>query len=266
MTKKFRDELTGGIDAHRPAERGSECSRDEEVVAYLYGETNDGEAARFTQHLAACASCREEVAASGVVRERIGEWRAEAVRLTPSLGISDAISLTPKLAKAPTRRRSAGAALREFFALSPWWMQAGTAATALILCVLAALSFARAEVRWDESGVALMTGARDSSEKTNEATILRGVTQSQVDEMIATHAREVGALHQELQQKEASLIAAQQKLSEVERTQPQTVMASGKERRRRNTRVPASRTPDSYLAGNSEEDLPRLYDLLRDVN
>ncbi|MDQ3684047.1 MAG: zf-HC2 domain-containing protein [Acidobacteriota bacterium] len=266
MTKKFRDELTGGISARRTAERGSECSRAEEVVAYLYGETNDGEAARFTQHLAACASCRNEVAAFGVVRERIGEWRAEAVRLTPSLGMSDAISPTPELAKAPARRRSAGAALREFFALSPWWMQAGTTAAALVLCVLAALVFARAEVRWDESGIALKTGARNSIEKTNEAPISNGTTQSQVDEMLANHAREVSVLRQELQQKEASLIAAQQKLSEAERTQPQIVTASGRERRRRNSRVPASRTSDPYLAGNSEEDLPRLYDLLRDVN
>ncbi|HVF27587.1 MAG TPA: zf-HC2 domain-containing protein [Pyrinomonadaceae bacterium] len=266
MTKKFRDELTSNLDARRPAERGSECSGAEEVVAYLYGETNDEEAARFTQHLNACASCREEVAALGGVREWIGEWRAEAVRLTPSLGMRNAISVTPEFAEAQPRRRSARAVLGEFFALSPWWMQAGTAAAALVLCVLAALSFTRAEVRWDENGVALVTGARKSIEKTNEAPISNGVTQSQIDEMIANHAREVGALRQELQQKEASLIASQQKLSEAERAQPQIVTASSKERRRRNTRVPASRTPDSYLAGNSEEDLPRLYDLLRDVN
>ncbi|HVF86908.1 MAG TPA: zf-HC2 domain-containing protein [Pyrinomonadaceae bacterium] len=266
MTKKFRDKPTGGIDARRPVGHDSECGRAEEVVAYLYGETTDKEAARFTQHLAACAACRDEVAAFGVVREGIGEWRAEAVRLTPSLGMSDAISPTPEFAKAQPRRRSARAALGEFFALSPRWMQAGTAAAAIVLCVLAALSFARAEVRWDESGIALNTGARNSVEKTNEAPITNGVTQSQVDEMITNHAREVGALRQELQQKEASLIAARQKLSDAERMQPQTVTASSRERRRRNTRVPASRTPDSYLAGNSEEDLPRLYDLLRDVN
>lgn len=269
MSEKMSNELTGGADRRQISMRDAECGRDEEVVAYLYGETSDAEAASFTQHLAACASCRDEVAALGMVRGRIGEWRAEAVRLAPSPAMSDAASILPAAhSAAPPRRRSARAALREFFALAPWWMQAGTATAALAICVLAAFVFARAEVRWDEGGVALATGGRNASVKKTEVTIPDGVTQARVDALIANHAREVGALRQQLQQKETSLATAQEKLSAGTAAQPRIMTASGKPRpgRRRSNRGPSNRTSDSYLAGTNEEDLPQLYDLLRDVN
>ncbi|HEX8722630.1 MAG TPA: zf-HC2 domain-containing protein, partial [Pyrinomonadaceae bacterium] len=61
------------------------CDRAEEFVTYLYGEAEPAEARAFRRHLEACAVCRDELAALGVVREGLGLWRAEALGTVPSL-------------------------------------------------------------------------------------------------------------------------------------------------------------------------------------
>src|SRR2546421_5264883 len=108
--------------------RGRE--RGEELVAYIYGEATPVEAKAFRRHLTGCAVCREELAAFGAVREAVGEWRAEALSTIPSLDIGEELSQAASSRRAPERKRSAVAALRQFFALSPVWLQAGAAAAA----------------------------------------------------------------------------------------------------------------------------------------
>ncbi|HJU91422.1 MAG TPA: hypothetical protein VJ656_00695, partial [Pyrinomonadaceae bacterium] len=74
-----------------------------------------------------CAGCREEVASFGVVRESITAWRDEAL----SGFVSTPLAATP-------RKKSAIAALRQFFDFSPLWLKAATGFAVVAFCVLAA--------------------------------------------------------------------------------------------------------------------------------
>jgi negative regulator of sigma E activity len=119
------------------------CARAEEMVAYLYGEASQTEARDFERHVQRCASCRAETAAFGDVREAIGEWRQQSLGTlySPALEANDVIAFaSPR--EASKQRRSAFAALSEFFTLSPVWMRAATVAVALIFCALVVIAIA----------------------------------------------------------------------------------------------------------------------------
>ena len=164
------------------------CDRAEQLVTYLYGEAAPAEAEAFRQHLTGCAVCREEMAALGGVREMVGEWRAEALGALPSLGIDESFANAANVQTSYTRKRSAVAALREFFSLSPLWLRAGAVAATLVFCALAALTLARAEVRWDASGFAFNTGVKErvvEKEKLVQVPVETGFTQEQVNARIA---------------------------------------------------------------------------------
>src|SRR5690348_14925612 len=103
------------------------CERAPDLMAFLYHEMNDGETREFELHLQECGSCREEFASFGVVRESIAEWRDEALAGFVS---------TP-----PVKKKSALAALRQFFDLSPLWLKAATGFAVIAFCVLAGLLF-----------------------------------------------------------------------------------------------------------------------------
>ena len=104
----------------------STCSRADDLISFLYGESNESEAHDFKQHLEACSNCQNEFAALGGVRESIALWKTEALS-GPRV----------EIVTAPVRRRSAVAALREFFALSPLWMKGAVGFATLVLCVMA---------------------------------------------------------------------------------------------------------------------------------
>lgn len=167
------------------------CGRGEELVAYLYGEADAAESNRFRQHLSSCAACREELAAFGGVRDAVREWRAEVFSATPALDIREALTSTTEAQREPERKRSAVAALREFFSLSPLWLQFGAVAAALVVCALAALTFARTEVRWDASGLAFRTGvpARVIKEQV-QVPVQTGYTEEQVNAIANQRANE----------------------------------------------------------------------------
>ena len=99
------------------------CERASDLIAFLYGEADDPEARDFQLHLQQCNSCREEVASLGVVRESITAWRDEA--------LAGFVSTS-----ATTQKKSALAALRQFFDLSPMWLKGATAFAAVTFCVL----------------------------------------------------------------------------------------------------------------------------------
>jgi hypothetical protein len=198
------------INANGAAEaRG--CGRDEELLAHLYGESAPAEAADFRRHLADCAACGEELAAFGGVRASVGEWREEVMRSVPALNVAERVAPYASSTKAGTRApevthvathtrdeartRSASAALREFFSLAPMWLRVGTAAAAFVFCALAALTLARAEVRWDSNGFAFNTGVRERVvEKQIQSPAPKGFTQEQVDALVRQNVeREVAA-------------------------------------------------------------------------
>ncbi|HKC63063.1 MAG TPA: zf-HC2 domain-containing protein [Pyrinomonadaceae bacterium] len=124
-------------------ERTEICARSEDLVAYLYGEASQTDARDFERHTQHCAACRTELAAFGNVREAIGEWRHQALGTIVSTAFENNNVTAFVSTKEPSRpKRSALAAIREFFTLSPLWMRAATAAIALIFCALAFIAIA----------------------------------------------------------------------------------------------------------------------------
>lgn len=246
------------------------CERSEELVAYLYGEAAPREAKAFRRHLDACAVCREELAAFGAVREAVGEWRAEALSTVPSLNLEEELSpaLSPRLGHA--LRRSAAAALREFFSLSPLWLQAGSVAALLVVCALAALTFARTEVRWDSNGLAFRTGVREHlTERLVPVTAQAGYTQEQVNAIVKENVeREVAAEHAkwEAENQRANVLEAALK-QQKSAARSANILAS-----QRGPQRPASgRSRSPQLAevdpfSTREERVPRLTDLLDAVD
>ena len=102
------------------------CERGSDLITFVYNETNESETLAFELHLKECSDCREEVASFGVVRESITAWRDEAL----SGFVSTPLAATPK-------SKSAIAALRQFFDLSPLWLKGASAFAVLVFCVLA---------------------------------------------------------------------------------------------------------------------------------
>ena len=105
------------------------CERASDLVAFLYGEADEREARDFQLHLQQCGNCREEVASFRDVRHSIKAWRDEAL----AGFVSTPVTTQPKT-------KSALAALRQFFDLSPLWLKGATALAAVTFCVLAGLA------------------------------------------------------------------------------------------------------------------------------
>lgn len=244
------------------------CGRAADLVAYLYGEAGPAEAREFRLHLNACASCRDELAAFGVVRERVGEWRAEALRDAPPLDLGGAFepaTLPPPAAPPPNvpRGRSARAALREFFSLSPVWLRAGAPAAALLVCALAALVFARAEVRWGADGLAFRAGVAErvvNRVERVEVPAAGGFTREQFEAAVRERVENELAAAERRRAEESEQRAA----TAASKPAPRLEAAS-------NPNAPPRKRPAPRLARRGrprfedEESLPRLSDLLSGV-
>ena len=110
-------------------ELSSTCEHAGDLVSVLYGEASEPERRDFELHLKQCGSCRAEFASFAAVRESIGEWRDEALT-----GFVSTHSATLPA------RKSALAAFRQFFDLSPLWLKGAVGFAAVLFCALAALS------------------------------------------------------------------------------------------------------------------------------
>jgi predicted anti-sigma-YlaC factor YlaD len=252
------------------------CGRGEELVAYLYGEADAAESNSFRQHLNSCAACREELAAFGGVRDAVREWRAEVFNATPALDIREALTSTAEARREPERKRSAVAALREFFSLSPLWLQFGAVAAALVVCALAAFTFARTEVRWDSNGLAFRTGVPTRVVKEQvQVPVQTGYTQEQVDAMVKDGvdrqlAIKEAAWKTESDQREGAL---QNELARLKATRGSgTQLASVRSPRSstqgnsaHNQLVAVEASPDPFST-REERGVPHLTDLLDAVN
>ena len=113
-------------------DHSSTCERADELVSVLYGEASERERRDFELHMQQCNNCRAEFAAFAQVRESIGEWRDEAL----SGFVSAHVAPMPV-------RKSALAAWRQFFDLSPLWLKGAVGLAAVVFCVLAALAVVR---------------------------------------------------------------------------------------------------------------------------
>ncbi len=121
------------------------CERASDLIAFLYGEADELETRDFQLHLQQCSSCREEVESLGVVRESITTWRDEALAGFISTPVAQ-----PK---------SALAALRQFFDLSPLWLKGATAFAAVTFCVLVGLVIFRSTNNNHVSSTNINSGA-----------------------------------------------------------------------------------------------------------
>src|SRR5215813_4982717 len=111
------------------AETREVCERADDLLSYLYGEANEAQAQSFELHLKQCKSCSTELTSFGQVRNSMVTWRDE---------ILDSFVTWP-LAAAP-RKKSALAALKGFFDLSPLWMKGAAALATVLFCVLVLLT------------------------------------------------------------------------------------------------------------------------------
>ena len=136
MNEKERRDAKMLINRDAPS-----CSRADDLIGYLYSEAGEAQAKDFEQHMAWCASCRDELAAFGHVRASIGEWRDQSLgSMASSISVVDSAPLLVPAKATQTRTRSALAALREFFALSPMWLRGATAFASVLFCALAAIA------------------------------------------------------------------------------------------------------------------------------
>ncbi|HEX8129805.1 MAG TPA: zf-HC2 domain-containing protein [Pyrinomonadaceae bacterium] len=252
------------------------CERAGELVAYFYGEATRDERASFDAHLARCGACRDELNAFAEVRESVGHWRAEILNHAPAHTLAD--RLAPEALHANTNvaavpRRSALAALREFFTLSPVWLPAGMAAAALVVCALLALAAFNAEVRWDDGGLAFGTRLRQSETKPAppvqiSAPAGKVYTQAELDKLVA----ERDAALRELEDTRAQLddSRAVNLIDAVETLEPASasreISPSVNPRRERRASPAPNAQPKRQRSNRDEEDVPRLYDLLIEAN
>lgn len=269
------------------------CERGEQLIAYLYGESTPAENEEFRRHVAGCAACGEELAAFGGVREGLAEWREEVVRSMPPLNVNDSLAAAANASArasevstpaadvvahathARGRTRSATAALREFFSLSPAWLRFGTAAAALVFCAMAALIIARAEVRWDSNGFALNAGVVKERVVVNQiqTPAPNGFTQGKVDALIRQNVeREVAAAQERWKAEQAARVgnaeivnANGERRSSTSRNAGGAAASKSQQGSRRSPRGGAhgellAGAEDVFYPG--EESVPRLTDIL----
>ena len=193
-------------DTNSPA-----CERAPDLMAFIYNEMNERESREFGSHLQSCSKCREEAASFGVVRDSIVAWRDEVLT-----------GFVPSTAT-PTRR-SAVAAFKQFFDLSPLWLKGATAFAVLTFCVLAGLLFVNSR---QEHSAASNNGA--------------AYTQQDVDRMIKE------ALAQ--QQQQTPVDTAPESIATSNLPLPQTRPAVRRETVAKNRR-PLSRAEREQLAAD----------------
>ncbi|MFL6228619.1 MAG: anti-sigma factor family protein [Pyrinomonadaceae bacterium] len=248
------------------------CGRAEQLVNYLYGESDAEESAGFEQHLSVCAACRDELQAFGQVREAVGAWRAELWQGAPAFATADVLP-----AAAPRRglvgagsARSAWAAWREFFALSPAWLRFGAVAAALVVCALAALAVVNAEVGRDNGRLVFRTGVwHKASPNATQSVNSHRVDAAQLNQLVAERDAAVRQLEEARAQLEDSRAANIQAVYDViddssqADASPQSQSKDAGASRARHT---GGARKSARRGARSEEDLPRLLDLLGSGN
>jgi anti-sigma factor RsiW len=143
------------------------CGRENDLVAFLYGELNNVEAQTFQRHVRDCASCNAELAAFRDVRESVVTWRNE------SLGIISAPISESAVARVRQQGPSALAAVRQFFNLAPLWMKGAVAFASLLFVLFAGLAIAR--LRDEPAAIVITQGSNANSEQQINALVEKRV-------------------------------------------------------------------------------------------
>ena len=114
------------------------CGRENDLIAFLYGELDPGERSVFSNHMQECRSCGAELSEFSSLRESVVAWRDEALAGVTSPAIQASAPV-----RAESRQPTALTALREFFNLSPLWMKGAVVFASLLFCLFTVLAAAR---------------------------------------------------------------------------------------------------------------------------
>ncbi|MCA1557229.1 MAG: replication termination factor 2 family protein, partial [Acidobacteria bacterium] len=197
------------------------------------------------------------------------EWRNQ---LLPSFEPSHNIALGSAETVATARKRSALAALREFFTLSPAWMRAATAAAVIAICALVAFTVTHFY----------------EQPRTVVKVVPTGPTQDEVDAMVKKRAEELRLKEQqEEKERQAALASATEqrvvtstdngaaatlpKVRKAAGASSASTVAAGQQRQESPEKAKASREARQQLAelvqvSREDDSLPRLSDLIDDSN
>jgi len=146
------------------------CAQQEALIDYLYGELSEVEARAFHRHVKECSGCAADLADFNLARRSVVAWRDEAI------GGADLSADSRSHVKA-LPRRSAVAAFREFFNLSPLWMKGAVGFAAVVFCVLAVIAVGRLQETKPGPVVAVPAGPSQDE--------LNALVQRRVDEELA---------------------------------------------------------------------------------
>ncbi len=266
----------------------NKCERAVELVSYVYNEADESARRNFAQHLNACAPCRDELAAFGAVRGAVRDWHAQVLNHAPALALPAMLpeyARNGRAAHAPATvvapRRSALAALREFFTLTPVWLRAGMVAASLVVCALAALAVVNAEFHWDGNGVAFNTHLRGQT-NTNQpvaspqatqqvATTVNEsqYTQADIDKLTAERdaaQHDLAATHARLDATQQQVNVLNASLSNSKTTYRQMLAGMRVQRDGQTGGTRRNRLTNGPLRAENDEDGLRLSDLLNEVN
>ncbi len=113
-------------------ELNSGCAHRNDLIAIVYGEATEMETRSFQRHMNECAECSDDYSAFKGIRNSVFSWRQETLGFVAQ----------PEHDRLRAER-SALAALREFFTLSPLWLKGAIALASLVFCLLAVLAVVR---------------------------------------------------------------------------------------------------------------------------
>lgn len=115
-----------------------DCGRENELIAFLYGELDPEETIIFRSHMQECQSCSAELREFTGIRESVVAWRNEALG-----GVALPAVQPSTVARADLAQPGALTALREFFNLSPTWLKGAVVFASLLFCLFAVLAATR---------------------------------------------------------------------------------------------------------------------------
>jgi hypothetical protein len=119
----------------------NDCGREEDLVTYLYGESNQTERASFERHLDDCGGCRNGLTAFTRVRHDLGAWQLEQIA-------------SPEI----TLRRSRLDILRELIETFPVWVRGAGFIGAAAGMLLVSLSIAGTKIDLKDGDFTLSFG------------------------------------------------------------------------------------------------------------
>jgi anti-sigma factor RsiW len=140
----------------------NDCGRKEDLVTYLYGETDTSQRGTFERHLDDCDACRNELTAYGRVRDDLSSWQ---------LGFSPRAEVI--------LRRSRLDLLRELIGMFPVWVRGAALAGAAAAILLLTLSIAGTRISLNDGDFAINFGRTG-----NSATGAPAVASKEIERMV----------------------------------------------------------------------------------